>query len=151
MSVLVCPIRREKVAATPEEKVRQAVLQELVQNLGFPFEAIAVEKGLKQMPHVALMKGKIPLRRADIVVFAKGIHPAFSLYPLLLIECKAVRLTSAVIRQVVGYNHYLQARFVAVVNAEERKTGWYDAQKREYVFTDRFLDYQELTQPMQQV
>jgi Type I restriction enzyme R protein N terminus (HSDR_N) len=103
-----------------------------------------IEKGLAQMPHLALAPQKLPERRADLVFFAKGIHHLHDLYPLLLVECKAVKLTPKVINQVTSYNHYLQAYFVAVVNQEKVLTGWYDPSERRYRFVEGLPPYSEL-------
>lgn len=88
--VIYCCIRKEWVAATPEEKVRQKLLAGMIGSLGYPASTIAVEQSLREMPHLALNPLKMPSRRADVVVFAKDIHPHHSLFPLLLVECKAV-------------------------------------------------------------
>ena len=140
---LFCPIRREWVAALPEEIVRQKLILFMTETLKFPVETLAVEVALKSMPHLKNQEG-IPNRRADIVCFAKGIHPDFDLYPLLMVECKAVPLTQKVISQVVGYNNHVQAHFVSVVNEGELKTGWYDETSGEYSFMDNIIHYDEM-------
>lgn len=139
-----CVIRKTWVAALPEELVRQKLLSYMIHHLGYPLSYLALEKELRQMPHLALSNQKIPNRRADLICFGKDIHPLFPLYPLLLVECKAIKLSSKVIDQVVGYNHSLQAYFVAIANEQEIKTGWYDKQKQEYVFVDTLPSYQDL-------
>lgn len=132
MTTLTCLIRKEQVAATPEEAVRQQLLHTMVQRLEYPESSIAVEKSLHQLPHVKY--DKAPLRRLDLLCFAKGIHPDFSLYPLLLVECKAVKLTPKVLAQVCGYNFYVKAYFVAVANQHEVRFGWMDKGSKEYRF-----------------
>lgn len=139
-----CLIRKEWVAPFPEECVRQALLHKMVSSLGFPAALIGVERELKQMPHLAQQRGKMPARRADIVCFGQNIHPLHSLYPLLVIECKAVKLTSKVVSQVVGYNHYLGAYYIAMANQSEIKLGWYDPVKQEHVFVDFLPTYNDL-------
>jgi hypothetical protein len=141
---IYCAIRKEWLESSPEEIVRQEVLHRLVERCGFPLSCIAVEQQLKQMPHLRLSHTQFPNRRADIVCFAKGIHPTFDLYPLLLIECKAVKLTSKVINQVVGYNHYLQAFFIAAVNQDEVRLGWIESTTKTYTFIAQMPSYTEL-------
>lgn len=148
-SKVYCQIRKERVAALPEEIVRQEIVRQLIMERGFPAGGIVLEKGLRQMPHLALEGQNIPERRSDIVCFAKGIHPKHDLFPLLLIECKAVKLTPKVINQVVGYNHFLKAYFIAVANQEEVRTGWYDQEKKEYTFINFIPTYQELMKSIQ--
>ena|SRR5579872_4713276 len=100
------------VAATPEELIRQTLLKMLSEKLGFPKELIAVEKELSQLPHLA--ESDVPPRRLDILCYGKNIHPNHSLYPLLLIECKRGNLDGSAQEQLLGYNYYVQASFVAI-------------------------------------
>lgn len=139
-----CLIRKQHVAALPEEKIRQRLISLMIEALGFPFPYLAIEKNLKQMPHLQLTSQKIPNRRADLICYSKDIHPVHSLYPLLLVECKAVPLKDAVIQQVVSYNQFLKAYFIAVANEKEVKTGWFDHQKKRYVFVEGMPCYQDL-------
>jgi hypothetical protein len=73
MQEVYCQIRKEWVAAQPEELVRQALVRRMVDELGYPSSLITVEKSLQQLPHIEQSGLKLPLRRADILVFAKGI------------------------------------------------------------------------------
>lgn len=139
-----CLIRKTWVAAQPEELVRQRLLSHMIHNLGFPPSYLVLEKELRQMPHLEANSQQIPDRRADLICFGKDIHPKFPLYPLLLVECKAIKLSSKVIDQVVGYNHSMQAYFVAIANGQEIKTGWYDKEKKEYTFVNDLPRYTEL-------
>lgn len=141
---LFCCIRHNWVAALPEEIVRQQLIQRMTQELGYPLSGFALEKSLQQMPHLALSSSKMPARRADLVFFAKGIHPQYDLYPLLLIECKAIPLAQKVLRQVIGYNFYVQAPFLAVANQTEVRLGWYEKQSEEYLFVPDLLPYGQL-------
>ncbi len=122
--------------------MRQGVIALMTQKLGYPINLIAVEKSLQQLPHLE-KNHRLPLRRADVLCFAKS---ADSLYPLLLIECKAVKLNAKVINQVVGYNHFVKARYVAVVNADEVLTGWRDSKTKSYRFIKGLPPYSELIQ-----
>lgn len=137
---IYCPVRKVWVAALPEERIRQQWLRHMICELLFPLSGFAVEKALRQMPHLLLTRQKLPDRRVDLVYFDKG-----NSRPLLLVECKAVKLTSAVINQVLGYNHYLGARFIAVVNGEEVRLGWHEDVSKQYRFISRLPSYQELT------
>lgn len=141
---LYCPIREQYVADLPEERVRQRLLACMLHQLGYPKALIAVEKALAQMPHLQLQAGKMPDRRADILCFAKGIQS--HLFPLLLVECKAIPLTPKVINQVVGYNHFVQARYLAIANQTEVRTGWFDVQTNAYKFGEGLPAYQTLNE-----
>lgn len=151
LNQVYCPIRKTWVANLPEEMVRQKLINELVYELGFPASGLVLEKSLAQMPHLSLTKQKLPTRRADIVFFGKGIHPNFDLYPLLLIECKAVNLSSKVLNQVMGYNHFLQSYFILVVNQYNRRLGWFCKKKKEYEFIDYLPNFHQLMQTIQPV
>ncbi len=141
MSELFDPLRRQWVAATPEEQVRQQLLVQLV-SCGFPSSLIAVEKELSQIPH---LRGQpLPQRRADILCFAEGIHPQHALYPLLLIECKAEEIGEPEKRQLIGYNHYVKSFFVSLASATRFVLGWYDVQQRNYQFSEGLRSYDAL-------
>ncbi len=144
MPFLHCLIRGIRITETPEEKVRQALLQRMIGDLGYPKSTLAVEKGLAQMPHLALNPQKLPHRRADIVCFASGLHPDFPLSPLALIECKAGPLSKEAIQQAVGYNYFLKACFIVLANQDQVMTGWYSAQEKGYRFVPFFPPYADL-------
>lgn len=127
-----CPVRREWVFATPEEVVRQKLIKEMVEQKGYPLSGLAVEKALSQMPHLQNTKG-LPTRRADIVCFVKA---AVGLVPLLLVECKAEPWTKKAENQILGYNYFLRARFVALADANKVKTGTFDTSTNEYLFVE---------------
>lgn len=96
-------IRKRFVALTPEEWVRQHVVNYLVSYLGVPPGLLSVE--------VALVVNKVR-HRADLVVFSRAAKP------LMVIECKAttVQLTSAVVDQVCRYNLKFNAPYVLITN-----------------------------------
>lgn len=139
---MYCVIRKTWVAATPEEYVRQKTLEHLVQHLGFPSSYIAVEKELKSMMNLSSITTPLPDRRIDIICYAK--EPQGELRPLIIIECKAVPISSKDLRQVIGYNHLLKASFIALINQTEQKLGWFDTQIAGYKFVNYFPTYSEL-------
>lgn len=121
------PIRKSWVKETPEERVRQKLLRIMVRDLHFPPHLISVEKEIAQLPHLQLTEG-IPKRRLDILAFTK------ELLPLLMIECKAVKLTPAFAQQVVGYNAFVGAPYVCLANEREVLTGFYDEEAGHFRF-----------------
>ncbi|MBN2479865.1 MAG: type I restriction enzyme HsdR N-terminal domain-containing protein [Parachlamydiales bacterium] len=125
-------IRNTYVVKTPEEIVRQKLIYKLVNELNFPKNLISIEKDLLCLPYLKNKNLNLLKRRADIICFAKNIHPRYSLYPLLMIECKADKFTKDVIDQVLGYNFYVKSYFVAIANKLETKTFWYDQKNSEY-------------------
>lgn len=111
-SRLFDPIRKKYVAATPEERVRQALLQHMIHSLGFPKGLLTVEKEVS-----------LTTRRADIVS-----HMLFSgeIRPLLVIECKKENSLLAAREQAMGYNFWLQAPFFCVASSAEIHTMWFE-------------------------
>jgi hypothetical protein len=111
-------IRGRLVEKTPEECVRQRLLKYMQEVCGFPASLIAVEKSLKEMPHLETMPDSLE-RRVDIVCFARDLHPLHSLYPLLLVECKAVPLSAQAVHQAFGYNSQVGASFLLLANLKQ--------------------------------
>lgn len=142
------PFRKKWVAATPEEKVRQTLLQKMTLELSYPRELLTIEKALSEMPHLqGGAYSAAPLRRADVLCFAKGIHPEHSLYPLLLIECKeCASLAEEAKQQVIGYNYFIKACFVAVAYPKGIQWGYYDSKLQSYSFSSSLPSYPRLMQ-----
>lgn len=96
------PLRKKWYSATPEEWVRQHVLQHFLNDLHYPPESIAVEKKVEinRMP-----------KRFDILIYVKGL-------PAILVECKAphVPITEEVFHQACRYNTQLGAHFTVMTN-----------------------------------
>lgn len=96
-------IRKKWLQLTPEEWVRQHLLNYLVNIEGYPASSIAVEKELK------LNDTK---KRFDIVVYNRRLQP------YLIIECKApyIALDQIVIDQALRYNLSLKAPYLMISN-----------------------------------
>lgn len=131
---MICLIRKSPVAATPEEEVRQALLHHMVFKAGYPRELISVEVSLSSLPNKAL---KVPERRADILVFTPS-----SLNPLMLVECKAVPLNAEVLRQALGYNHFVGAPWIVLANGVMTKTGSF-YEKEGWVFSEGMPTFEQ--------
>ncbi len=140
------PIRKKWVEKTPEELVRQLLVRHMIEKLGYPASLIAIEKELSQLPSFALdltTTDQIPARRADIIVYSK--EEDGSLKAVLMIECKAVPLSSKVAAQVIGYNAFVGAPYVAVANQTEVLTGCFDRERGIYQFRPGLPRYEQLT------
>lgn len=109
------PLREIWVVATPEEVVRQRLLHAMIHQLGYPKHLLAVEKQLSELPNLT-GGDPAPMRRADILCYSDFCE---ELAPLLLIECKEVSPDEDAHRQVLGYNHFVRAPFVAVAGPNE--------------------------------
>ena len=94
--------RKQWVRLTPEEWVRQNMLQYLVQVKKYPASLIAVEKEIS----VGEMK-----KRFDILVYKDSV-------PWMIIECKEmnVSIDESVLKQVLNYNTRLQTAYVVITN-----------------------------------
>jgi hypothetical protein len=97
------PLRKKWLLLTPEEWVRQHVVNHLVHDLGCPASLISQE-------HTISLHGLT--KRADVVVHDHAAKP------LLLVECKApqVKLDQAVFEQASRYNVVFRVRFLLVTN-----------------------------------
>ena len=96
-------IRRQYVALTPEEWVRQHFVHFLTEQKGYPLSLMANEVQLK-------LNGMS--RRCDTVVYDR------SLQPRVIIEYKAptVNITQKVFEQICRYNMVLQVDYLIVSN-----------------------------------
>lgn len=97
------PIRRKYLVLTPEEWVRQHLVNYLLCYLGYPKGLLTTETGL-------LYNGM--QRRSDLLVRNKSGNPH------LLAECKApdVPINQQVFRQISAYNQTLQAPLLLLTN-----------------------------------
>lgn len=100
------PIRKKWLVLTPEEHVRQYLLQYFIDSLQYPTALIAVEK---QITLGTLTK------RFDIVVYNRDHQP------WLLVECKApeVMITDATLNQLLQYHNTLQSRYWSLFNGHQ--------------------------------
>lgn len=126
----------------PEERVRQGLRRYMTEELGYPAELLVIEKPLNLLPHLALKEGPFPDRRVDLLAYWKN-SATQELEPLLLIECKAVPFTTQAFTQLQGYNYYVKAPFIALVNQEGARLGWRIGSEFNYI--DRLLSYRDLT------
>lgn len=96
-------IRRQHVALTPEEWVRQHFVHFLVNHKGYPQSLMANEMQLK-------LNGMS--RRCDTVVYDRSLRPR------VIVEYKAptVNITQKVFDQICRYNMVLQVDYLIVSN-----------------------------------
>lgn len=107
------PVRKRQVAATPEEKVRQAVIRYLIDTVRVPPNLIGVEYSLAN-----LEPGNF--HRADLVIWRPG---AGQLSPWLLVECKepGARIDDAVAWQAAGYLKRVPCLYVMLTNGKDTR------------------------------
>ncbi|MBR1784204.1 MAG: type I restriction enzyme HsdR N-terminal domain-containing protein [Bacteroidales bacterium] len=112
------PVRRRRVALTPEEEVRQQTIAMLHFRLGYPL-------GLMQVEGTISVNGLT--RRCDIVVYtAEG-------NPLIIVECKrrGVAITQKVCDQACRYNTALHVPYLLLTNGDQQVAVMVDFERRE--------------------
>lgn len=104
MKTLLDPVRRKRVAWTPEEEVRQGLLQYLLGPIGIPPHSLRVELSLSALDPAVK-------DRVDVMAFHRE-------KPVLLCECKApsVPLGLGVSAQLRRYLRLLPAPWVVQTN-----------------------------------
>ncbi|MGC1515662.1 MAG: type I restriction enzyme HsdR N-terminal domain-containing protein [Maribacter sp.] len=121
-------IRKKFVVLSPEEWVRQHVVQFLITEKQYPASHINVEKQIE----VNGLK-----KRYDIVVFkSKGqLH--------LLVECKApeIKITQGTFDQIAQYNFKLNADYLMVTNGHSHFYCQTDAVEEKYHFMRQIPDF----------
>ena len=100
---VTCLVRKKKILLTPEEWVRQHLINYLVQSKGFAIGRLGVEVSLN-------FNGLA--KRADLVYFNHNLEPTH------VFECKAstVQLTTETVFQIATYNSKIKADFLIISN-----------------------------------
>lgn len=100
---ILCKWRHKYVRLTPEEWVRQQILNQLVTEYGYPTSSIAVEVQLTTK------------RRADAVVYNS------QLTPVMLIEFKAetIALSQKTLDQIAVYNRQFKVPYLLLSNGRQ--------------------------------
>ena len=123
-------IRKKFIILTPEEWVRQHVVQFLLEEKKYPKSLINVEK-------VLMVNGL--RKRYDVVVF----NPNGTVF--ILIECKApeVKISQATFDQIARYNMTLEAEFLMVTNGLNHYFCLMDFENEKYEFLRELPNYGE--------
>lgn len=100
------PVRKKWIVLTPEEHVRQYLLQHFIKNMNYPASLIAVEKNIKS--------GSLN-KRFDIAVYNRNHQP------WLLVECKAPEVTidQSTLNQLLKYHNELQCSYWLISNGHQ--------------------------------
>lgn len=122
-------IRKKFIIITPEEWVRQHVIQFLLQDKKYPKSHINVEK---------LLKVNNLTKRYDVVVY----KPDGSIN--VLVECKApeVKITQSTFDQIARYNMTLKADYLMVTNGLNHYFCKMDYENEKYHFLTELPEYQ---------
>jgi len=122
-------IRKKFIILTPEEWVRQHVVQYLLQDKNYPKSYINVEK---------IIKVNDLSKRYDVIVY----QPNGEIY--LLIECKApeVTITQHTFDQIARYNLVLNAKYLMVSNGLNHYFCQMDFEKEQYNFLHELPEFE---------
>jgi len=123
-------IRKKFVVLTPEEWVRQHVLNYLISEKKYPLSHINVEKQLKL---------NNTIKRYDIVVYNNdgSIH--------IIIECKAptIKISQDTFDQIARYNFVLNANYLMVTNGLSHFYCQMDFDNEQYAFLESIPNYKK--------
>ena len=123
-------IRKKYVQLTPEEWVRQNIIQFLIEEKKYPKSLFSIEKGIKVSN---------TSKRVDIAIYNtdKRIE--------VLIECKApeVKITQNAFDQIARYNLTLNAKYLVVTNGLNHFFAVIDNINNKYIFLKDLPSYQK--------
>ena len=125
------PIRNIFVALTPEEWVRQNVVNHLITELNFPRNRIANENSIS---YNNLSK------RCDTIIYDENFEP------FVICEYKSykINISQKVFDQIAIYNCKLNVPYLLVSNGLTHFFCKVDTKNKRYVFTEKIPDYLEL-------
>ena len=121
-------ILKKFIIMTPEEWVRQNVVQYLLQQKKYPKSLVNVEKLLK-------INGLV--KRYDVVVFNND----GSIF--ILVECKApeIKISQTTFDQIARYNMTMKAEYLMVTNGLNHYFCQMDFENEKYAFLRELPDY----------
>lgn len=126
------PVRKKSVALTPEESVRQQLIEMLNKTLGAPLHLMSCEYSLEAA-------GK--KYRGDLVIFSREAKP------VLLAECKApsVKISKITFEQILKYNMALGVKHILLTNGPDIYFATLNPQTKNYEYKSEIPPYDELS------
>src|SRR5690606_32576168 len=123
---IFCSIRKKWLLLTPEEWVRQHVVQFLILEKKYSKSAINTE---------VIVNTNGMKKRADVIVFKKE-------KPFIVVECKApsVPITQETFDQIARYNLQIGADFLMVTNGLNHYFCQMDMENQKYIFLEELPD-----------
>jgi hypothetical protein len=120
-------IRKKYILLTPEEEVRQFIIQLMITDFHYPKAAISVEKSFQLNQR---------RKRYDIVVYQ-------SEKPWLLVECKApsVTVSQSTFEQAGYYNLELKVPYLFITNGQTNFIMEIDFTTRQYKYLAELPEY----------
>jgi hypothetical protein len=125
-------LRKKYVVLTPEEWVRQHIIQYLINFKNYPKGLISLEKGLRVNDL---------LKRSDVLIFDSNTEP------LLLVECKApeVKLSQDVFDQAARYNSVYKVKYIIITNGLEHFCAEIEHSSSSYKFLNDIPSFNLIT------
>ena len=119
------PIRKKYVRLTPEEMVRQLLLQFLLQEQQWSKSLLAVEKTVRL--------GK-RIKRFDLLIYSDTTRP------FILVECKSPNepIRQKHFDQIMQYNIQLKAPYLWISNGPENYLATIDLENKRLIFKKKF-------------
>ncbi len=123
-------VRKKHVAATPEEKIRQLMIQYLIEKKNFPRSLLGIE--------VSLSINRLA-RRCDIVAYKNSL-------PVMIAECKApsIKIDQSVFEQASRYNLALRVPYLLATNGGVTLCCKVDLKESSFEFLEEIPEYQQL-------
>lgn len=123
-------IRKKFIFLTPEEWIRQHVIQFLLKEKNYPKSYINVEK---------LIKVNDLSKRYDIIVY----QPNGEIF--LLVECKSadIKIDQKTFDQIARYNLTLNAKYLMVTNGLNHYFCQMDFEKEKYIFLKELPNFEK--------
>ena len=120
------PVRKKWLLLSPEEWVRQNLIQFLLISKNYPLPLIAIEKEIKL--------GELR-KRCDIVVYNRDMQP------WMIIECKEmnVALSEKTLDQILRYHISLPAKYLIISNGSY--SFGFEKTREQFFEIDSFPDF----------
>ncbi len=125
------PLRKKYVNNSPEEAVRQSIINWLINEKGVPVTHM--------MSEYAFTYNNLQYR-ADIIVFDKQLNP------LLMVECKApeIPIDNKVIQQCIRYYNVLKVKYILATNGKTSYLCALNNENGQFEFSKDFPDYKQM-------
>jgi hypothetical protein len=124
-------IRRRFVQLTPEEWVRQHMVNFLVNVKHFPKQLISVERGFNNYRR---------RQRFDLLIYNREGHP------VMIVECKSpdVEINQIAFDQAGRYNNMYKAAYMLITNGLKHYCCQISLANRQYQFLHEIPDYNQM-------
>ncbi|MBM3195742.1 MAG: type I restriction enzyme HsdR N-terminal domain-containing protein [Chlamydiae bacterium] len=134
----------QRLLNRPEELIRFELMEKLTHHLHFPSHLLVKERAISQLPHISQefsLKKKPNNLRIDLLAYH---WHGENLHPLVLFECKHLRPDERAFQQLIAYNQWIKAPFLAWVSKSYE--GLYRMTKNGLVYLGALKPFEDLCQ-----